>query len=122
MYGSYMRNFRFQSTATNVPMAVQANNVIHTNANSNNSNLSANNMNNTTNNSKNRLQGGALIISGNTSGQAVRPKDQLMYLANILGLQVQFTDFPKVGTTSQGIVATSSSHTRQIQHKFKPFK
>ena len=27
---------------------------------------------------------------------AVRPKQQLLYLADVLGFQVQFTDFPKV--------------------------
>ncbi len=27
----------------------------------------------------------------------VRPKQQLLYLAEVLGFQVQFTDFPKVG-------------------------
>jgi len=26
----------------------------------------------------------------------VRPKDQLLYLASVLGFHVQFTDFPKV--------------------------
>ena len=30
------------------------------------------------------------------SSQAVRPKDQLLYLAQLLGFQVQFSDFPKV--------------------------
>lgn len=28
--------------------------------------------------------------------QVVRPKDQLLYLAQLLGFQVQFSDFPKV--------------------------
>ena len=30
------------------------------------------------------------------SNQVVRPKDQLLYLAQLLGFQVQFSDFPKV--------------------------
>jgi hypothetical protein len=30
------------------------------------------------------------------SSQVVRPKDQLLYLAQLLGFQVQFSDFPKV--------------------------
>ena len=30
------------------------------------------------------------------SSHAVRPKDQLMYLAQLLGFRVQFSDFPKV--------------------------
>lgn len=38
----------------------------------------------------------SLSLSDNTSNHVVRPKDQLMYLANILNLQVQFTDIPKV--------------------------
>lgn len=31
-----------------------------------------------------------------TSQSTVRPKQQLSYLADVLGFQVQFTDFPKV--------------------------
>lgn len=32
-----------------------------------------------------------------SQSQGVRPKDQLMYLAQLLDFQVHFTDFPKVG-------------------------
>ena len=40
----------------------------------------------------------ALLKSGTkqASGQTVRPKQQLLYLAEVLGFQVQYTDFPKV--------------------------
>ena len=33
---------------------------------------------------------------------AVRPKQQLLYLADVLGFQVQFTDFPKVSLLNTG--------------------
>ena len=36
------------------------------------------------------------LPSQTQSSQVVRPKDQLLYLAQLLGFQVQFSDFPKV--------------------------
>ena len=35
-------------------------------------------------------------VGGAEGGARVRPKDQLLYLASVLGFNVQFTDFPKV--------------------------
>ena len=37
------------------------------------------------------------------SQSVVRPKQQLLYLADVLGFQVQFTDFPKVSQCRTGL-------------------
>jgi hypothetical protein len=47
----------------------------------------------------------------------IRPKDQLLYLASLLGFNVQFTDFPKGNKTTQYLsIATLSTNPPQHAH------
>lgn len=55
-----------------------------------------------------------------TSTQAVRPKDQLMYLAQILGLQVQFTDFPKGNKSEYLSLVSLSTNPPHVSHGAGP--
>ncbi|KAB7494042.1 Double-stranded RNA-binding protein Staufen-like protein 2 [Armadillidium nasatum] len=64
------------------------NNLVNNSSNTALTNGSNNNSSSTNN------KNDSLTLS-DTSNHVVRPKDQLMYLANILNLQVQFTDIPK---------------------------
>ncbi|MPC07900.1 Double-stranded RNA-binding protein Staufen 1 [Portunus trituberculatus] len=52
--------------------------------------------------------------------QAVRPKDQLMYLAQILGLQVQFTDFPKGNKSEYLSLVSLSTNPPHVSHGAGP--
>jgi double-stranded RNA-binding protein Staufen len=48
---------------------------------------------------------------------AVRPKQQLLYLADVLGFKVQFTDFPKGSNKSEFLSLVSLSTTPpQVSH------
>ncbi|KAG7160188.1 Double-stranded RNA-binding protein Staufen-like 1 [Homarus americanus] len=55
-----------------------------------------------------------------SSTQAVRPKDQLMYLAQILGLQVQFTDFPKGNKIEYLSLVSLSTNPPHVSHGAGP--
>lgn len=52
--------------------------------------------------------------------QAVRAKDQLMYLAQILGLQVQFTDFPKGNKSEYLSLVSLSTNPPHVSHGAGP--
>ncbi|XP_037793794.1 double-stranded RNA-binding protein Staufen homolog 1-like [Penaeus monodon] len=54
------------------------------------------------------------------STQAVRPKDQLMYLAQILSLQVQFTDFPKGNKSEYLSLVSLSTSPPHVSHGAGP--
>lgn len=60
----------------------------------------------------------ALLQSGHKplSGQAVRPKQQLMYLADVLGFNVQFTDFPKGNKSEFLSLVSLSTNPPQVSH------
>lgn len=52
---------------------------------------------------------------------AVRPKQQLLYLAEVLGFQVQFTDFPKGSKKSEYLSLVSlSTNPPQVNHGAGP--
>jgi double-stranded RNA-binding protein Staufen len=56
-----------------------------------------------------------------TSPTAVRPKQQLLYLADVLGFQVEFTDFPKGNNKSEFLSLVSlSTNPPQVIHGAGP--
>lgn len=52
--------------------------------------------------------------------QAVRPKQQLMYLAEVLGFNVQFTDFPKGNKSEFLSLVSLSTNPPQVSHGAGP--
>jgi len=50
----------------------------------------------------------------------IRPKDQLLYLASVMGFHVQFTDFPKGNKTHYLSIATLSTNPPQHSHGSAP--
>ncbi|KAL7640516.1 UNVERIFIED_CONTAM: hypothetical protein RMT77_008791 [Armadillidium vulgare] len=62
----------------------------------------------------------SLSLSDNTSNHVVRPKDQLMYLANILNLQVQFTDIPKANKSEYLSLVSLSTTPPHVYHGSGP--
>eukprot|EP00918_Siedleckia_nematoides_P062235 GHVU01135745.1.p1 GENE.GHVU01135745.1~~GHVU01135745.1.p1 ORF type:complete len:804 (+),score=103.17 GHVU01135745.1:117-2414(+) len=64
------------------------------------------------------LKAGAKVGSSPT---AVRPKQQLLYLADVLGFQVEFTDFPKGNNKSEFLSLVSlSTNPPQVIHGAGP--
>ena len=62
------------------------------------------------------LRSGAKPLPAQAS---IRPKQQLLYLADVLGFQVQFTDFPKVSILKkiQNCILSSFSASSQTSLK-----
>lgn len=50
------------------------------------------------------------------SSQAIRSKDQLLYLAQLLGVQVQFSDFPKANHEQYLTLVSLSTTPPQVCH------
>jgi double-stranded RNA-binding protein Staufen len=70
---------------------------------------------------QNLASGGSPHSDGGQGGPSapnkIRPKDQLLYLASLLGFNVQFTDFPKGNKTTQYLsIATLSTNPPQHAH------
>jgi len=60
-------------------------------------------------------------VQAAASQSVVRPKQQLLYLADVLGFQVQFTDFPKGSNKSEYLSLVSLSTTPpQVSHGAGP--
>lgn len=49
--------------------------------------------------------------------QGVRSKDQLLYLAQLLNIQVQFSDFPKANHEMYLTLVSLSTHPPQVRRK-----
>uniref|UniRef100_A0A4D5RA94 Double-stranded RNA-binding protein Staufen-like protein n=1 Tax=Scolopendra viridis TaxID=118503 RepID=A0A4D5RA94_SCOVI len=64
----------------------------------------------------------AILKSGHKplTSQPVRPKQQLLYLADVLGFAVQFTDFPKGNKTEFLSLVSLSTSPPQVSHGSGP--
>lgn len=82
--------------------------------------LSTNNevINNSTNNSGQDIKKPQSVTKGQIQPvQGVRSKDQLLYLAQLMNIQVQFSDFPKANHEMYLTLVSLSTHPPQVCNK-----